>query len=785
MSSPRILGIRHHGPGSARSLLAELERNPLDLILIEGPPDAEALLPAVADPAMQPPVALLVYNPKNLRQASFFPFAEFSPEWQAILFGLRHGIPIRFMDLPMSLTFALRPDEDAPAQLALEMFQSTDPAAADPFGEIARLAGYSDPERWWEAMFERRAGDGEREIVGATLVVVQGATDPGSIGTPSSRATTRVAPTEEDNERDSVFAVVLDLMRALRESKAAGGFSESRETLLREAYMRQSIRQAEKEGFQNIAVVCGAWHGPALADVGVSKPATDAALLKGLKKVKTEATWIPWSFDRLANQSGYGAGVLAPAWYREIWAGDSELVRWFSKAAQLLRREDLGAPSSAHIIEAIRLADALAALRQTALPGIEELREAAVTVLCEGAEAAYRIIEQELVVGDVLGAVPDSVPVVPLRADFEAQVRSARLKISTGEQSLALDLREEAHLRKSRLLHRLDLLRIPWGKTEAVSGRKEGGFHEHWTLSWLPDYEIRLIEAGAWGNTVESAAARLAQRRIRDTEHLPDLVTLLDAVLKADLPAALPPLLGKLRSVGALAQDALALADTLLPLVQVLRYGHARRMDLPAIEQLLEQIAPRVCIALPAACMGINEEAAAEVLKRVLATNRALHLWRPEAFAGLWQQALAQIAGSGVPILAGVGTRLLFEQKAKTAGETAVAMRYRLSHAQPPMEAAQWLEGFLHGSGLLLLHQPVLWQILDDWVRGVPEPDFPELLPLLRRTFSRFSGPEREKMLDLARSGSAPREANYAEKENWDEGRAALVRPLLGLILSE
>jgi len=744
MPNPQILGIRHHGPGSARSLLAELERNPPDLILIEGPPDAETLLPAVADPAMQPPVALLVYNPKNLRQASFFPFAEFSPEWQAILFGLCHGIPIRFMDLPMSLTFALRPDEEAPVQLALEVFQSADPAAADPFGEIARLAGYSDPERWWEAMFERGPADAEN---------------------------------------DSVFSVVLDLMRALRESKAAGGFSESRETLLREAHMRQSIRSAEKEGFQHIAVVCGAWHGPALADAGGSKPGADAALLKGLKKVKTEATWIPWSFDRLANQSGYGAGVLAPAWYREIWAGDSELARWFSKAAQLLRHHDLGSPSSAHVIEAVRLADALAALRNTALPGIEELREAAVTVLCEGAEAAYRIIEQQLVVGDVLGVVPDSVPVVPLRADFEAQLRSARLKISTETQTLALDLREDAHLRKSQLLHRLDLLRIPWGKTEAVSGRKEGGFHENWTLHWLPDYEIRLIEAGAWGNTVESAAARLAQRRIRDTGDLPDLIGLLGIVLKADLSAALPPLLNKLQTVGAVAQDALALADTLLPLVQVLRYGHARRMDLSAIEQLLEQIAPRMCIALPGACMSINEEAAVEVMKRLLAANRALHLWRPSEFAGLWQNALAQIAGQGVPLLAGVGARLLFEQKVRRAGETAVAMRYRLSQAQPPVEAAQWLEGFLHGSGLLLLHQPMLWQILDDWVRGIAEPDFPELLPLLRRTFSRFSGPEREKMLDLARSGGVPREANRAEKENWDEARAALVRPLVELLL--
>ena len=33
---------------------------------------------------------------------------------------------------------------------------------------------------------------------------------------------------------------------------------------LREAYMRQCIREAIKAGHQRIAVVCGAWHVPAL-----------------------------------------------------------------------------------------------------------------------------------------------------------------------------------------------------------------------------------------------------------------------------------------------------------------------------------------------------------------------------------------------------------------------------------------------------------------------------------------------------------------------------------------
>lgn len=742
MHAPIIFGIRHHGPGSALSMLRALEAAPPDLILVEGPPEGEALLSLVNDPDMQPPVALLVYNPKNLHQASFFPFAEFSPEWQAIRFGLQHNIPVRFMDLPMELTFALRPEEDSAVQLQLGWAEKT--ALTDPFTEIARLAGYADPERWWEAMFER-----------------------GPAGTAET------------------FAVVLELMRALREQKVHRGIAETRETLLREAYMRQCLRNAQKEGFKKIAIVCGAWHSPALADTEQVKIAADKNLLKGLKKVKTQTTWIPWSFDRLGAQSGYGAGVLAPAWYQILWncstdnsEGTSPHVLWFSKAAQLLRTKDMTAASS-QVIEAVRLSETLAALRQTALPGIEELREAAITVLCEGAEKPYELIEQQLVTGDVLGAVPPSTPLVPLRADFEAQVRSARLKLQTESQSLQLDLRESAHTQKSRLLHRLRLLNIPWGKPEAVGGRKEGGFHEHWTLQWMPDFEIQLIEAGALGNTVEVAAGRKAVYRMRETNRLSELVDLFDTVLKADLGAALPALVKKLRTVTALAQDSLDLAKTVLPLVEVLRYGHARQLDLEGIEQLLEQIVPRLCIQLPAACRAVNETVAAEILRDVLAVNRGIHLWRPEAYAAAWQAALVQISTHGAPLLAGLGSRLLFEQKAQTTAETALTMQFRLSRAQPTLEAAQWLDGFLNGSGLLLLHQPTLWQILDDWVGGLDAAIFPEMLPVLRRTFSRFSNPEREKMLDLART--TPNTGSTADLtlETWDAKRAALVQSLL------
>src|SRR5580693_7524324 len=93
-SSVHILGIRHHGPGSSRSLGAALAALAPDAILIEGPPDADPLIELAAREGMEPPVALLIYRPEAPKQSVYYPFALFSPEWQAIRFALAKKIPV-------------------------------------------------------------------------------------------------------------------------------------------------------------------------------------------------------------------------------------------------------------------------------------------------------------------------------------------------------------------------------------------------------------------------------------------------------------------------------------------------------------------------------------------------------------------------------------------------------------------------------------------------------------------------------------------------------------------
>ena len=319
--SIQIYGIRHHGPGSARSLLQALQTLQPDCVLVEGPPDANDVLPLLPHEEMEPPVALLLYHTEQPQQAAFYPFAVFSPEYQALRYGLTHKLPTRFMDLPQAHQMAL----------ALPSTNFKSEIRKDPISALASAAGYEDGERWWEHMIEHRHD-------GADLFAAIGEA---------------MAELREQASQEALANEVVEIPAAEQAEHAY-----DREAL-RESWMRQTIRQAEREGYERIAVVCGAWHAPALTSEVIQQTAKDdAALLKGLPKVKVAATWTPWTYGRLSYQSGYGAGIESPGWYHHLCTTrDRVVIRWLTRVARLLRDEGLDV-SSAHIIEAVRLAEA-------------------------------------------------------------------------------------------------------------------------------------------------------------------------------------------------------------------------------------------------------------------------------------------------------------------------------------------------------------------------------------------------------------------------------------------
>ncbi|CAL9549975.1 DUF5682 family protein [Streptomyces sp. enrichment culture] len=790
-AGPVLLGVRHHGPGSARAVRAALEAARPGVVLIEGPPEADALIPLAADEEMRPPVALLAHAVDEPGRSAFWPLAEFSPEWVALRWALEHGVPARFIDLPATHTLAWgqREDEEGargespldgdPAQPAdgdhapgtaparepeLEpepepqpQPDGADEVRIDPLGVLADAAGYDDPERWWEDVVEHRgAGQGDA-----------------------------LAP----------FTALEEAMAALRETYGSGGHDRD---LVREAYMRLQLRSAQREFEDGVAVVCGAWHVPALRQK--TTVAADKALLKGLPKVKTDMTWVPWTHRRLSRVSGYGAGIDSPGWYGHLFsAPDRPVERWMTKVAGLLRAEDR-IVSSAHVIEAVRLAETLAAMRGRPLPGLSESTDAVRAVMCEGSDVPLALVHDRLVVGDVLGEVPSTAPAVPLQRDLTRLQRRLRLKPEALERELELDLRKENDAARSRLLHRLRLLGIAWGEPAASRG-STGTFRETWRLRWEPELSVRVAEAGVWGTTVLSAATAKAEADAVTAEGLADVTALAERCLLAELPDALPTVMRILADRAALDSDVGHLAQALPALVRSLRYGDVRGTDTGALGEVAAGLAERVFVGLPPACAALDTDAAEEMRRHVDAVHGAVGLLGDAPAGGhghlraRWQSVLRVLSGRDtVPgVIRGRAVRLLLDDGELAQDEAARLMGLVLSPGTPPADAAAWIEGFVgggSGGGMLLVHDERLLGLVDAWLTGVPAEAFTDVLPLLRRTFSAYEPGVRRTLGELVRRGpAAPGAATAAGAAipgfaaELDTARADAVLPVVRLLL--
>jgi hypothetical protein len=726
-----ILGIRHHGPGSAALLRKALDTLDPACVLIEGPPEGDALIQYIADPDLKPPVAMLLHAADEASLASFLPFAEFSPEWQAIQWALQHERPVRFMDWPAAVSLARQ-------KAARENPASEPPQPhADSLDLLASAAGYEDGESFWNGLIEQHGGSGQEAL-----------------------------------------AVFASIETAMTEARAQELSPQSPDEVSRnhqrEAFMRTNIRAALEEHAGNIAVVAGAWHISGLRQE--VKPADDRALVKDLPRLKVEATWVPWTDSRLSAFSGYGAGVISPGWYRHLWSlytrqslpGAEEFAAvWQSRTAFQLRAEGYMAPT-ASAIEATRLALGLAALRDLPMPGIAEMREASLAAMCDGNPVPLAMLERKLYIGERVGEIGERVPQNPLARDLAAWQRKTRLKPQDLGLEVKLDLRSEAGLLKSTLLHRLNLIGVPWGKlVDAQAGR--GTFREVWMLEWEPEYSVALAEALIYGVTIEQAAANATLEKARETTSITELAALVQNALVADLPETATACIEQLQAAAVNSSDITDLMKAVAPLVRVFRYGAARRLPEAALRSLILSIGVEINAGVRMGSRGLDEETAAARIAAMEAYDEALRLFGDEALTSSWRAELGKIVDDdqATPSIAGLGLRRLHDVHAweprKVAAEFA-----RHTGSRLPKESGAFLEGFLRGGSEVLLQDEPLLELLDAWLCELSDTDFTDSLPLLRRSMSDFDAVARRRLLEKVQRGrqqstsAAPRAAEQA-----------------------
>lgn len=770
--SIHYLGIRHHGPGCARAVESALKALRPDCILIEGPPEGTELMSSCLQEGFSPPISLLAYASQYSGVSCFWPFSEFSPEWLAMRYAIGHDIHCAFIDLPVTHQLALNLENQA--QQKNETDQKVDqtqvsieaihPRVAwayelrrDPLSYLATLAregelDLNDPNgaQWWEEVIEGKGELSEEEAL-------------------------------------AFFVAVAEMMQVLRDEldeiqKHTGMltdsvFAGSQREKLREAYMRKLIKKHSK-GHQRVVVICGAWHVPALQ--AKIKASQDQDLLKGLPKEKITCLWVPWSEARLAHDKGYAAGLKSPAWNRYLWKypdRDQLTEQWLTDAIRLLRKEGFHT-SSAHTIEAVRLATALAALREHRGAHLEDLNDALVSTLGLKDPKLLDLLKAELISGTQMGKVPSKELNHPLIKDFERQNKQFRLKLSDQAMNTQLDLRKELHQKKSAYLHQLILLNIPWGTLNHRAGRAlKGTALEEWTLIWEPEWMMKLIDAGSYGDTIKNSATELVKQRAQygHGRHqaplkahqrgaagslcLSELTQLLWLCLRAQLNSALPTVLKALGDEAGLTRSLNELLDAVPELIWMQRYQHsgATGIKLDQVPQVIQLLLPRIFHGLADACVQLSEELTSALCSRISSLHRALMTSSDQAYLMKqrleWRACLERVMTrtQTEPRVRGLITRTLFEQAWWSIDQIYEQARISLSARAQAAHCIAWLEGFLTGGGLLLIYHDALRKLIDRWVCSLNETDFISLLPLLRRAFTQFTYEENRQLGEVLR----------------------------------
>lgn len=810
------LGIRHHGVGSTARLLSVLDQLKPTKVLIEGASDCSELLPLLAHRQMKPPVALLAYATESPDLHFYYPFTEFSPEYQASLWAVKNKANVAFIDLPVAVKLAKNLQEIELAKQAEQEQPENQPESQidtlnedptineqdgdnhdsgfdepsqelshdkklalqlshDPIKILANLAGYDDGEDWWHDVIEQNHPTG---ILSQDL---------------------------------AVFSSVANAMLLLRQRLIEHG-DIAQSDIEREAYMRQQIASVQKSANDDdvIVVVCGAWHVPAL-DPTLSSQLTDkddkafnfsqkndTAIIKALPKKlassKVKTTWIPWTSPRLASQSGYGAGVKSPMWYQHLWQNrhrNDMVEHWLTKVAQALREQGQ-VVSTASVIEAVRLSQSLASVRNRPSVGFEELTESAISCLCFGEPILWRQIENNLLLGNQVGQIPDDMPLAPLLEDLQRLQKQTKLAPESLAKEISLDLRSDAGLKKSHLLHRLRILGVNWGKM-LDSGSSRGTFREKWLLEWQPEFAVELVENLVYGNTIEQASNNKLAETMTHTQQLSELVKDVQKALQASLPHATDVGLQRLGILANQTDSTDELLGSLSPLIHLERYGTARAMALEQVGELVRQLTIKTSVALPYALRQIDNDVAEQYHKRIKDTHHALVLGElDEDVMAVWWQAIGEIAQSlhnkhqmthTHSLLIGLCNRLLYQDDKISSQSLEDTLQKALSPAIATAESAQFFAGFFQGATQNLLFDDVLLNVVKHWLIGLEGDEFVEYLPLFRRVFASLDPLERKHLLERVTQGKQ-RQSDYLPNADnyplWQQQFSVLQKLLNG-----
>ena len=700
----KTFGIRHFSPAGAYFLRQFLDEVKPSLVLIEGPADFDFLIDDIVSKKLVPPFAIMAYTKEAPIDTILYPFAEYSPEYQAILWARENNTECHFFDLESDIILGLEKRDDETKDE--EIISETNP----------KKSIETDMEGFWERTLEQ-SEDMHAYRAGSAL-----------------------------------------FGESIRKDTNADDKSFIRDTV-RESFMKRKIKEYIEKGFdtEKIVAITGAFHTSAIESL---EGAMSDKEYKELVRRESNITLMPYSYYRLSKRTGYGAGNAAPAYYELLWQGflSGDITyherKYLSSLAKYMR-EHGGIVSSAQVIEATRLARELAVIRGGSVPTLEDLKDASITCMGGGSFGEMAMGFAETDIGKKTGSVPQDAMQTSIQSDFTSKLKQLKLEkykelVAT---PLQLDLRENLRvkskesafldLNRSFFLYRLVVLGIDFAKIKR-SSQDNATWAENWILQWTPEAEIQIVESVLKGDTIADAVAFVLSERLLEATKISEIADVIEDAFNCGLPKIVE---GAKRSLDEMTNGAIAMcdiADTVSKLSNMISFGDIRKLD----REPLIPIVKRLCIR--ASLMLVGESACDDIAAAALTEDiQKIHnVFMVQDFLdeSLWFDKLTELSNRDDlnTKISGLATAILLDAGKIDEPTLRKEVSRRLSVGMPAELGANWFAGMSMRNHYTLIGRLTLWESLSEYMDTLDEEEFRRSAVFLRRAFVEYSAKEKD-----------------------------------------
>lgn len=697
----KTFGIRHFSPAGAYFVRKFLNENRPDVVLIEGPADFDFLMDDIVSKNLLPPFAIMAYTKEVPIETVLYPFAVYSPEYQAILWARENNKECHFFDLESNIMLGLESKNED------EIISD----APDKIHDKEKTSDF-DMESFWERVLEQ---------------------------------------SEDMNAYKSGSALFGESLRNEDEV--------SLRDIIRESFMKRKIKEIIDSGIdsEKIVAITGAFHTSAIQSLDGAM--TDKEY-DSLKKKDSNITLMPYSYYRLSKRTGYGAGNTAPAYYELLWQGFIKNDKTYHERKYLsllakYMREHGGIVSSAQVIEATMLSRSIANLRGGSIPTLVDLKDAGITCMGGGSFGEMAMGFAQSDIGTKIGVVPQESMKTSIQSDFLSRLKALKLEkykelVAT---PLQLDLRENLRvkskesafldLNRSFFLYRLVTLGIDFAKIER-NRQDNATWAENWILQWTPEAEIQIVESVLKGDTIDEAVAFVLGERLNNAISISEIADIIEAAFNCGIPKIVEGAGRKLDEMASGAVSIHEIAVTTSKLSDMILFGDIRKLD----RKPLEPIVKRLCIraALILAGESACDDMAAVILVEDIQSIHNVFVLHDFLDKDLWFDKLMEVSNRDDlnTKISGLATAILLDTGKTDENTLRIEVARRLSAGMPAELGANWFAGLSIRNHYALIGRLTLWESLSEYMDSLDEEEFRRSLVFLRRAFVDYSSKEKD-----------------------------------------